>query len=373
MISIVHNSIKYKHISIKDFKYKMFTSTNATREFAIKASNAAMRAMNRHECCKSQFKFRCFSCGEMINRGDKITKCTAAQHDGMRLRFRGADSRNGITMAETAFYLAETGSRTWVHIGCNPCYWDSLPEDSNEYSPPALRSAYTDWGCKVSYEFDEWRQRTNHYDMEEFLEKHRYPKEKWMKSRIIHNVTRFQAIWRGYLYKRAYPLALLQKKEKILINRLNNAVLLSIPQGRMVQFLMDACNNLHNGVVSKKSHFKTGRKIWCPFDCNTENEAAFKGTITETQYLCFDGVHCWYYTVSFHDGDTRNYDEKTLLRRIEQADKIIRRCFLSPKAKRFSYADQVARQNACNTIYTKDWHCFNAKNANNCTFEDDDY
>ena len=188
----------------------MYTTNNATREQALVAAAAAERVMERHECCKSQFKFMCFSCGEMINRGDKITKCTAPHWDGMRLRFRGADARHGLTMEETSFYLAETGTRTWVHIGCNPCYWDSLPEDSNEYSPPALRGVYTDWGYKISYEFDEWRQLTNHYDMEEFLEKHGYPQEKWMKDRIIHSVTRFQAIWRGYLCKKAYPEALIK-------------------------------------------------------------------------------------------------------------------------------------------------------------------
>ena len=192
----------------------MFTAPTATRDFALKAAAAAERAMKRHACCKSQFKFKCFSCGEMINRGDNITKCTAPCWDGMRLRFRGADARNGLTMEETAFYLAETGTRTWVHIGCNPCYWDSLPEDSNEYSPPALRGAYTSWGSKISYEFDAWYSRTGHYDMEEFLEKHGYPQDKWMKDRIVHSVKRFQAIYRGYLYKKALPLALAQRRAK---------------------------------------------------------------------------------------------------------------------------------------------------------------
>ena len=192
----------------------MFTAPTATRDFALKAAAAAERAMERQTCCKSQFKFKCFSCGEFINRGDKITKCTAPCWDGMRLRFRGADARNGLKQGEVAFYLAETGTRTWVHIGCNPCYWDSLPEDNPEYSPPALRSAYTGWGSKICYEFGEWRQLTNHYDMEEFLEKHGYPQDKWMKDRIIHSVTRFQAIWRGYLYKKALPLALAQIRAK---------------------------------------------------------------------------------------------------------------------------------------------------------------
>ena len=190
----------------------MYATTTATRDFALKAASAAERAMERQTCCKSQFKFKCFSCGEFINRGDNITKCTAPCWDGMRLRFRGADARNGLTMEETAFYLAETGTRTWVHVGCNPCYWDSLPEDSNEYSPPALRSVYTDWGAKLSYEFDEWYSHTGIYDEELFLKRHGYPQEKWMKDRIIHSVTRFQAIWRGYLYKKAFPLALEQKR-----------------------------------------------------------------------------------------------------------------------------------------------------------------
>ena len=131
----------------------------------------------------------------------------------MDLRFRGADSQNGLTMEETAFYLAQTGTRTWVHIGCVPCYWEFYENlYSNEYSSPALRSVYTDWEAKISHEFDEWRQLTNHYDMEEFLEKHGYPKEKWMKARITRAVTRFQAIWRGYLYKKAYPVALRQQR-----------------------------------------------------------------------------------------------------------------------------------------------------------------
>ena len=64
------------------------------------------RAMERHVCSKSQFKFKCFSCGEMIHRGDKITRCIKADA-GMTLRYRGAGGECGLTMAETAFYQAE--------------------------------------------------------------------------------------------------------------------------------------------------------------------------------------------------------------------------------------------------------------------------
>ena len=199
----------------------MYTTTTAPREKALVAIAATLRAMTRHECCKSQFKFKCFSCGEMIHRGDKITRCTTSVKDGMELRFRGADSRNGLTFEETSFYLAQTGSRKWVHIGCNPCYWDSLPEDSNEYSPPALRGVYTDWGAKTEREFLEWCDSLPGRVFRSFplfCRMKGYPKEKFMKDRIIRAVTRFQALWRGYLYKQAYPFALATHKATQAIN-----------------------------------------------------------------------------------------------------------------------------------------------------------
>ena len=332
----------------------MFTAPTATRDFALKAAAAAERAMERQTCCKSQFKFKCFSCGEFINRGDKITKCTAPCWDGMRLRFRGADARNGLTMEETAFYLAETGTRTWVHIGCNPCYWDSLPEDSNEYSPPALRSAYTGWGCKISYEFDEWRQRTNHYDMEEFLEKHGYPQEKWMKDHIIHSVTRFQAIWRGHLYKKAYPLALAQRRAKELtiwreflawcgslppqqfrsfplFCKLKgiHTVYSGIQLGRYAataavdeeeeeeeedvpastsQALADADVRSRNGFLYCNS---IGAHMEILFDEKQTRAAIYSGEVIKIQGQGGDGLYYW---VKFHhDGEVRKYHWKRLL------------------------------------------------------------
>ena len=188
----------------------MYTTTSATRVQALVAIAATHRAMDRHVCCKSQYKFKCFSCGEMVHRGDKITRCTTSANDGMDLRFRGADSRNGITFEETAFYLAETGTRKWVHVGCNPVYWDR--------ELGRLMGVYTDWGAKMSHEFEEWRQLTNHYDMEEFMEKHGYPQDKWMKDRVVAGVTKFQALWRAYLYKQAYPIARRQARATEAIN-----------------------------------------------------------------------------------------------------------------------------------------------------------
>ena len=289
----------------------MFTSLTATRDFALKATAVAERAMERHECSKSQFKFKCFSCGEFINRGDKITKCTAPCWDGMRLRFRGADARNGLTMEETAFYLAETGTRTWVHIGCNPCYWDSLPEDSNEYSPPALRSAYTGWGCKISYEFDKWRQRTNHYDMEEFLEKHGYPQEKWMTDRIIHSVTRFQAIWRGHLYKKAYPVARLDAIATRILNEAGLATLCGQEVPDLItkrQREAELNSRARNGFLHNNC-FGTHMEIL--FDEKRTRAAIYSGEVIKIQGQGGDGLYYW---VKFHhDGEVRKYHWKRLL------------------------------------------------------------
>lgn len=154
----------------------MYTTTKTTREQALKAAAAANRAMERYSCCKSQFKFRCFSCGEMINRGEKITRCMRGSPTGMVLRYRGGDSSNGLSMRETAFYQGESGPNMWVHLGCKPCYWDSLPRDCNEYSPPSLRPITTEWGIRM---------------------RDRFPERTSMRDRIIHAITRIQAIWRG--------------------------------------------------------------------------------------------------------------------------------------------------------------------------------
>ena len=189
----------------------MYTTTTATREQVLKAVAAARRAMERHVCSKSQFKFKCFSCGKMIHRGDKITRCVKADA-GMTLRYRGAGGECGLTVAETAFYQAETGKDMWVHIGCNPCYWDEGFDNGDESSPPALRTIPTEWGSKISCEFLEWTHGPGGeawITMGEsyFLMVKGYPKEKFMKDRIVNAVTRFQALWRGYIYKKAYPIA----------------------------------------------------------------------------------------------------------------------------------------------------------------------
>ena len=205
----------------------MYATTTTTRDFALKAAAAAERAMERQACCKSQFKFKCFSCGEMINRGDKITRCNRAP-TGMTLRYRGADSRNGLKSVEIVFYQAKTGENMWVHIGCIPCYWDSLPEDSNEYSRPKLRPICTEWGVKVYGEWDELAEKDEWWKLmgvPYYCRVMGYPKEKFMRDRIVHAVTRFQALWRGYIYKKAYPIARLEAIATQVINEAARATL----------------------------------------------------------------------------------------------------------------------------------------------------
>lgn len=189
----------------------MFTTSQASREKGLIAAAVTHRTMARWECSKSQFKFKCFSCGEMIHRGDKITRCVR-DHTGMTLRYRGAGAECGLTMDETAFYQAETGKNMWVHIGCNPCYWDKGFDNGDESSPPGLRVVPTEWGCKIDREWEDWTSGPGGeawliMGVPYFLKVKGYPKEKSMRDRIFNAVTRFQALWRGYIYKKAYPIA----------------------------------------------------------------------------------------------------------------------------------------------------------------------
>ena len=198
----------------------MYTTSNATREFALKAAAAAGRVMERYACCKSQFKFKCFSCGEMINRGDKITRCIRAA-TGMILRYRGADFLCQLTMDETVFYQGATGKDMWVHVGCIPCFWDKgLDEDGNRLTYPRLRPICTEWGVKVYGEYEEWCgiQGCDEEVLPHFRLMKGYPEEKFMRDRIIKALKRFQAFWRGYRYKKAYPEALSAAKAIETIN-----------------------------------------------------------------------------------------------------------------------------------------------------------
>ena len=258
----------------------MYTTTTATREQVLKAVAATHRAMERHACSKSQFKFKCFSCGEMINRGDKITRCMK-ETTGMTLRYRGAGGECGLTIAETTFYQAETGKDMWVHIGCNPCYWDKGFDNGDESSPPGLRGVPTEWGCKVDREFEDWTSRPgsevwiNNVDL--FLKIKGYPNEKSMRARIIQAVTRFQALWRGYIYKKAYPIALQQR-----------------------------AHIRYQELLRTSPHI--GDHIEVLFNANQQTESLYSGEVIEVQYR---GSMSTKIKVKFHyDGEVRKYTQE---------------------------------------------------------------
>lgn len=180
----------------------MFAAT-CNREKALKFSNASRRSMERMVCCKSQFKFKCFSCGEWVNRGDKITVCHNTT-GGMTLRQRGAGGPTSrLTWEESAFYQPTTGTKRWVHAGCNPCSWSQEHGDTRS---PSLVGIWTEWSAKIKDEFDEDYVKYGHWDMEDFLEHRMYPRERFMKKRIIKGVIKFQNLWRSYIYKKALAI-----------------------------------------------------------------------------------------------------------------------------------------------------------------------
>ena len=57
---------------------------------------------------KSHYKFECFCCNQIINKGDLITQCE--ENNGMTLRYR---------KTKDSFYTPHLGNR-WVHKDCNP-------------------------------------------------------------------------------------------------------------------------------------------------------------------------------------------------------------------------------------------------------------
>ena len=298
----------------------MFTTTTATREQVLKAVAATHRAMERHVCSKSQFKFKCFSCGKMIHRGDKITRCVK-QSTGMTLRYRGAGAECGLTMAETTFYQAESGKDMWVHIGCNPCYWDKGFDNGDESSPPGLRVVPTEWGCKIDREFEDWTSGPGGeawlmMGVSHFLKVKGYPEEKSMRARIFNAVTRFQALWRGYVYKKAYPIARLDAIATKVLNEAGVASLcgeevpdLITKRQRSAALEADLNRKVRNGFLYNNS---IGGHVEILFDERRNSAAIYSAEIIKIQGLPeIDGLYYW---VKFHhDDEVRRYHWKKLL------------------------------------------------------------
>jgi len=309
----------------------MYTTTTATREKVLKAVAATHRAMERHACSKSQFKFKCFSCGEMINRGDKITRCHKA-NAGMTLRYRGAGGECGLTMAETVFYQAETGKDMWVHIGCNPCYWDEGFDNGDESSPPGLRGVPTEWGCKIDREWEDWTSGPGGESwlimgVPYFLKVKGYPKEKSMKKRIVHAVTRFQALWRGYIYKKAYPEALLQAQAaQMYPPEMQAAADEEIEAG--LSYRQQTCweeewrqsnaqrNWLWSGEGREEKQIQVGESYEILMDRGKSNEAVYSAEVIRVD----TGIYAprWV-SVKFHyDGEVRDYRQRRFWKLVEE-------------------------------------------------------
>lgn len=276
----------------------MYTTTTATREFALKAAAAAERAMNRSACCKSQFKFKCFSCGEFINRGDNITRCMRAT-TGMKLRYRGADANSGLTMDETVFYQGENGKDMWVHVGCIPCFWDKgLDEDGNRLRRPALRPICTEWGVKVYGEFEDWCgiQGCDEEVLPHFRLMKGYPPEKFMRDRIINALKRFQVLWRGYRYKKAYTEALRVAKSTEAIN-LNARATMSSTQE-------EHDTDIYGNLFYRENRKREGSNTAILFDRRRKSEAIYSCEIVRISGE-HDGVYV--YVRFHHDQERRKY------------------------------------------------------------------
>ena len=192
----------------------------------------------------------------------------------MTLRFRGGSSRNGLTFGETAFYQAETGTKKWAHIGCNPCYWDQ--------EQGRLMGMCTEWGSKISYEFEE----DNDRDMEDFLKRKGYPQEKWMKDRITRCVTRFQAIWRGHRCKKKLKIAQLSHEIDIIEQRARYALYQEM----------------------RRNTPDVGDHVEILFNANEPSESVYSAEVIEIQYRGREDIKI---KVKYHyDGEVRKYTGK---------------------------------------------------------------
>ena len=255
-------------------------------------------------CSKSQYKFRCYSCGEQVQRGDNITM-THSYRDGMTLR-------SGM----------RTGTTRWVHIGCTPCRWLSW---RNGTFDPFLNGVWTDWDAKVQSEFDaQISSYDGHCYRSEFLEDKGYPAKKYMSTRIKRGVVKFQALWRGYLYKRALPIAIQQARREAALRAWFEPGTFNPGCGQMYRSVAERDKRVPN---QPDNRFDIGDIVECPFDVSTRRESFHRGIIVFGQYFVAgeDGAvrqNGWRYLVKFKDGETLLYSEETLIRRTLQVKEI---------------------------------------------------
>tara|TARA_B100000963_G_scaffold155233_1_gene135104 strand:- start:36850 stop:37605 length:756 start_codon:yes stop_codon:yes gene_type:complete len=207
----------------------------------------------------------------------------------------------------------------WVHIGCIPCYWDSLPPTTNPRIPsPKLRPICTDWGVKVYGEWEDWVGDDENWELmglPYFRMVKGYPEEKFMRDRIVRAVTRFQALWRGYIYKKAYPIARLQAIATQVINEAARAVLstreVRTYSGYIRSYEADILRekrqreaDVYGNNFYRENRGREGSNTAILFDRAKKNEAIFSCEIVKITGEP-NGVHVY---VRFHyDQERRKY------------------------------------------------------------------
>ena len=272
-------------------------------EAAKKAQeDSAYRGLERAICCKSRYTFRCYSCGEMVQPGNKITK-TYSRSDGMLLRSHRM-----------------TGTTRWVHVGCSPCYWFR----GGNGRRPDLMTVWTEWDAKLYSEFETESSNNEGLCYDKFLEDKGYPAEKPMVLRIKRGLIKFQALWRGYPYKKALPIALEQARRKAALYAWFKPDKFNAGEGTLYHSLRKREKVVPN---QPENQFDIGDLVECPFDVGTFKESIHQGMIVHGTYLLAnehrdvkkDG---WQYLVNFKDGETLLYPEKTLIKRISQVKAI---------------------------------------------------
>ena len=169
--------------------------------------------------------------------------------------------------------------------------------------------------------------------MAEFLKKHGYPQEKWMKDRIIHNVTRFQALWRGYLFKKAYPLALAQRRREFIewcagvggtfrsfplfCQRFGSHALNYGP-------LPETLNEFAENIIVKRTQLREGflcdNPIGTQFDilmdAGFDGAAIYRAEVanhTKKELVDNGASHLYFWVRYHHDDEVRKYHWKRLL------------------------------------------------------------
>ena len=151
-----------------------------------------------------------------------------------------------------------------------------------------------------------------------------------MKNRIIHAVTRFQALWRGYIYKKAYPFARLEAIATQVINKEGRATLSTRPRctqntrERELEEMARAYRkvwharedkNLAARNLQARNRFLTNNSIGAHVEIlmneKKDSAAIYSAEVKKIQGVPeIDGL---YYYVEFHyDGEVRKYHWKRL-------------------------------------------------------------